>query len=855
MPIPQHSTKLAHVQICPDPDLGGVTELRVHGVGGTPPMGTLGDLSPEQVSGDAVAGFYRSTDHRASVPDRAVRKDIDRHVESYSWGGLTSRSRTRVLWLALLPFMLGNLAGWMCSAATRKSNWRFRLHRLACGLGALGLTVNAVLVAAMIGADVLGYQAVRGVHVEKGAHGIKQVQDQLVTGQGWLAPLRWSFIANHPGRQILIGVLAVEVLVLVLLALGIRSWRYESVRPPVHQAAHDRARKKSAAALPRGLANEEFWDGGSSVRLASWLHVAVATGFLALLLSVTVRAVEGAGSGVGWWWTAVGLGTATIAVAVIHLLLDACDVLPDALREVLGYALLVAAGVALLTAGVFAWRAPGHLVPRSAPAQLPGLSTMIGWSLLGLAATVALVLISTVIGLVPRCRETLEGGPWVTLMVAFGLLNTVLLGVAIWVAHVLGPITTNPAVAVKTATSEHPKVYLPYLIADGVPLVALAAAAAVLAFGLVILARWWWPPSMPKDEKRQYRKDAKRFVRRQPKALRIWYRSGVPPFLFVCRNGPRPKDGGWRRSTARSQVLGGLAHRASWLLRGIVGFQLAMAIGVWWFQPQVPAFFRNLGVWVAGLALPALAAWLWAAWGDADRRRKICVLWDVGTFWPRSYHPLAPPCYAERAVPDLQRRMWWLHDNGGKVVLVAHSQGAVLATAALAQRECRPHDDWPVLITFGCPVRKLYQWGFPAYLPDGLLTDLADRAHGKLTAWQNINYPTDPIGGPVGIEAVDQEIRDPADCYYVYGQNPPSAKGHSGYWSDRRVWAVINRNAALPTPPGPGGNGTGRWHRPKAAWQWLVTPPARRQAANGHATVTVPVELMNGHRSRQPSVP
>ena len=56
--------------------------------------------------------------------------------------------------------------------------------------------------------------------------------------------------------------------------------------------------------------------------------------------------------------------------------------------------------------------------------------------------------------------------------------------------------------------------------------------------------------------------------------------------------------------------------------------------------------------------------------------------------------------------------MWWLHDNDGRVVLVAHSQGAVLATAALVQADCRPKDDKPALITFGSPVGKLYRWGF-----------------------------------------------------------------------------------------------------------------------------------------------
>ncbi len=74
MPIPRHSTALPSVQLAAGAADGGVTELRVHGVGGSPPEATLGDLAPEQVMGDATAGFYRSSDHRAERrgPGRAA---------------------------------------------------------------------------------------------------------------------------------------------------------------------------------------------------------------------------------------------------------------------------------------------------------------------------------------------------------------------------------------------------------------------------------------------------------------------------------------------------------------------------------------------------------------------------------------------------------------------------------------------------------------------------------------------------------------------------------------------------------------------------------------------------------------
>ena len=258
MPVPRHSVALPSVQLAVAPDSGGVTELRVHGVGGSPPDAILGDLAPEQVSGDAIAGFYRSSDHRASDGDRDARRDVDRHVEVFSWGGLTSRSKIRVLWLALLPFLFANLAGWMCPPGTRTSAWRFRLHRLTSGLCALALTVNAALIAVMISADVNAYQTSRA---------------GLARHQWWLAPLRWHFVAGHPARQVTLGVLVVVLFVLALLGLASRSWRYEAVRPPYRV---ENGQPKARPGRPRRTRSPAAWPTRNSgtARARSACHLA-----------------------------------------------------------------------------------------------------------------------------------------------------------------------------------------------------------------------------------------------------------------------------------------------------------------------------------------------------------------------------------------------------------------------------------------------------------------------------------------------------------------------------------------------------------------------------------------------------
>jgi hypothetical protein len=762
---------VASVQLPLGAGCEGVTELRVHGVGGSPPDAILGDLAPEQASGDQIAGFYRSGGHRASPADETTGRDADRHVECYSWGGLTSRSKIRVLWLALLPFLFGNLAGWMCSARTRQSGWRFKLHRLSHGLSGLALTVNAALLVALISADLLAYQAVRA---GRAGH------------QWWLAPLSWHDVSGFAARQLLIGVLVPAAFLLLLAVLARRSWRYEQVRPPFHGDTEPGTRKITASALAGGLAHPEFWDGEDSVKLLTEVHLAAAAGFLAVLLGVTSKLLTFSGSAhwIGLWWIAIGAGGVAIAGAVGYLSLDALGALRrSAVFPLVPLFLLVVGAAALVSAGVFAWLQPASA--GGSAAELPGMASVVRWTALAIAVALALAFVSMLLGLAGG-RGTLIGAPWVTLMLGFVLLNTVMLGAGIWVAHLVGPVTGDAA----DVTGSH-AIYVPYLITSAVPLVAWAAVVVVAVFGLIELGRWWRARQLAVAMREAYSSQAQAFMNRQPGARKIWYESGLEP------------DQNWERTVARTQFLARVPLDASWLLWGVIAAQAGVALCAWQLHWEPPVGVRNLGLSIAGLALPALMGFLYSAWSDPAKRRTIGVLWDVGTFWPRSYHPLSPPCYAERAVPELQRRMWWLHDNGGRVVLIAHSQGAMLATAALVQPGCRPDGDHPSLITFGSPVVKLYGWGFPAYVTPSLLTALAPGGLGGVDDWCNYSYPTDPIGGPVAADLsradgqrVDQDLLDPAQCWYVYGQPEPVPQGHSGYWADPRVWAMVDRMAA-----------------------------------------------------------
>src|SRR6476659_620856 len=147
--------------VLPDGSRGNVVELGVHGVSGTPPEELLDRQLVRQVAGDKTAGFYRprlreewrdrpsndpATDSEPySIAAEAIPPPL---LEGYSWGGLTSGSPSRALWLILLPFTLINVAprmrpvpGASPDDASMAAWWVWFLGRVM----AVGLTVTITL--------------------------------------------------------------------------------------------------------------------------------------------------------------------------------------------------------------------------------------------------------------------------------------------------------------------------------------------------------------------------------------------------------------------------------------------------------------------------------------------------------------------------------------------------------------------------------------------------------------------------------------------------------------------------------------------------------------------------------------
>jgi hypothetical protein len=211
----------------------------------------------------------------------------------------------------------------------------------------------------------------------------------------------------------------------------------------------------------------------------------------------------------------------------------------------------------------------------------------------------------------------------------------------------------------------------------------------------------------------------------------------------------------------------------------------------------------GVGSLLGGASLVALALIGRSAYRDRPTRQAVGALWDVGTFWPRAAHPLAPPSYAERAVPQLSARVARMTREDTDVVLSGHSQGSVLAAATVWQlpSDCLGRI---ALITHGSPLDRLYARYFPAYFGPGPFADLRER----VSVWHNLWRVTDAIAGPVRLrdasggegDLLTVEQAEPIPDPRGYDAPPGEARrpeilGHSDYTGDPAyagaLWRVM----------------------------------------------------------------
>jgi hypothetical protein len=789
-----------------EPNAGRVTELRIHGVSGSNGPTMLEHPTALQVAGDTITGFYRRWN-----PDGGGRPSVGWKLEAYSWGGLTQKPLASASWLVLAPFMIYNLAHFMLPAEPEKEpeqpeleselkpGWRYQLARGVLRLLALAATLQFVTAAATVTVSTVAWQAA-------GHPGV------LPQWMGWYAHLL-------PGWRVAIALLSVGAVVALLWVISVvTANRYEARRST---GIRDRRSRWP-------LTEPGFWKGALLVSRQRVIHAAAALAAVALLVA------HPTGDPAWAHQTVLVFSAVVLAVAAVVIALPLSDRHnvtivgnPHAhARLSWWWWVLLGAGVVAIvgSAAVSGWTDKTTDPQRG---MFPGISGFLLWLLI---AQLALFLVFGVVVAVLARRALAPGegfapylgGHLATLVALLAFLLGGLLTAALnlGIAGLLG--TAVPGRLLLPA-APHNALYVPWPVyAFGGA--ALGVLAGAVIAGLVLFFR--------------YRRNWKLFNGS----------AGAAP-----ADGPRvsgdygsdaiaaPKNS---KKVAKAWAVGLLADDAAravaWLVGGgllvlllvegtalgaaVQANRLHITVG---FLHQIASIVSLVTVAIAGL----LVGLLRGAYSNPSQRKTIGALWDVATFWPRAVHPFAPPCYAERAIPEVVDRVLLLvGPNGsgqaqpgqreladryrltvpcGPVLLTGYSQGSIIAPAVAAQLppDVLKRPDF-ALLTLACPARRLYGRAFPRYFGRQHLEELRNLlTHDGHEYWRNavrrsdyigswIFSPPSPVRTDEYLEAhLDQLCWDPVVLAPDAEPTPPPVHRHSGWWPDPRASEIASHLA------------------------------------------------------------
>lgn len=734
-----------------------VVELRVHGISGMRAEDILDRPVVVRVAGDDRAGFYRPRPGFGDTPGPAGVT-----LEAYRWGGLTAdRAARTLLLLLLLPFMFSNVAVWL-----RPNTGRRGVSAVGVLCYLLAASITAMFVLSIVGAsmDLVGWQC---------APYRSCVADRRYLS--WLSPIpvgpRLALLAVVP-------VLAIRF----VWWIGARSARsYEGFR----RASEEPGQPTTGPGRPGGRRRADgldapgFWYGEAIVHRLRAIHVGFAFGVVDLSLLAALVTPR---------WTVVG--GVLVAAAAAHLVAGLALLCRPALstaRKPIGPDAGTRA-YSIATAGLTVLSVVYAAVPRPAgPVRggLPGYSIAVSGVIVAQAAILAALVVVVLAGRrdsgTPRAVFQSLGTP-VFGYIAVGLTAILASALVYRVADFLdrGRLPSpNRVLPAGQAPLEPPVSYR---------WAALSGISAVLAVTLAVLARSRLARSRRRiaaeriadvDFPHAPGKARERLGAVRDAILKSRMPEQLAPFVVV-----------FFALSLLSLVFTALdlAGVGPTRLSGRIGGPGRALVGITAYLTDVGTY--SLGLLVLGAGLIGLLAFR-----SAEIRRIVGTLWDLGTFWPRSVHPFAPPCYAERAVPELVRRITSLSRVGG-VVVSGHSQGSVLAAAAILQLP--PQTLRRVsLLTYGSPLHRLYSRLSPAYFGDSVLCEMGDRVGWR---WRNLWRDTDPVGGPVFSAypkteppgRVDRRLRDPRGLTIdPMDTVPPPIDGHWSYHTDPAFAAAI----------------------------------------------------------------
>ncbi|BBX67695.1 hypothetical protein [Mycolicibacterium psychrotolerans] len=771
-----------------------VVELRVHGVSGTPPEVMLNCPAEflDRVSGDPDAAFFR----RATWIDDAISPPSAdgwrRRMEAYSWGGLTSRRASRALWLLFLPFSLINLAHWMLPPARRRGPAVVVVALLR--LLALSFTLTLLLAMAVAVLDIALWQCASVDYCRS----------------GWL-PLEWLG-GLSPGRRLALGALPLAAVIVALWLLG----RQEAGRATPYDGpdcddAFTGACPPPSAVVSVGegspLVDTTFWNHDDSVARMRACHVTAWTAALAALVLAAPVADGDPGRTRDVSAVLLGVNLGVLGMAVGATAWNrATGRGGDGVGGRLHAVLMRLRWVALILLGLsLAWLALGSEVPvPRLPDFLPGLRGSIYALLAVQVILLAGVFVGSALSMRGGGRSVPAPGYGMTLRgftAAFVALLGWLIGGGISVGVGLSTALVLGTVRISTADAAKVMVERTATLANAADDFAKKVHAVTMRTPLIVPPPYVWASV------------ATLLVLFAAVAtvVRVWRAAtGTPPQTEVEAAAPR----GVLEAVRRARAAASLTDAGPAVIAGLatLAFGILVVMAVLFF-PDLHHFtgtrFLSGGVSVIAMFVPiALVVGLVVLVAQASRnrqmRRAVSILWDVITFWPRATHPLTPPSYGGRTVWDLRTRMDALvHDpQPTRVVLVAHSQGTVIAAATLMQ--CTRDDEHYPLLTFGAPLRRLYARNFPAYFGAPSMDDLRRQLARPEPRWINLWALTDPIGswvfdpGPVFVQGpssrdlsaalatVDTRILDVRQRDPEHGDfavDPDGAVcGHSGFW-------------------------------------------------------------------------
>ncbi|RZB18832.1 hypothetical protein StrepF001_07700 [Streptomyces sp. F001] len=755
---------------------GAALELLVHGVGGATPEHMLDDPRTVRISGDDTAAVFRRADDvevetrtDTAAPDERAGHAAGRPVpEAYVWSNLTSGNSARALWLLLLPFMVANLAHWMRPTARGRVR-TVRLYGLLVRLVGLTLTVLLVAAACEVALDLTAWQCA-GTHSCAERHSWLGFLSPTGSDGGWWSP---------PGRRLALASLVPAALVGLLWYLSLRTWAaYESEQPLSRTPEDEEDTGRTSLGRPG------FWYGRRLVARLRGAHTAAGLLTVAAAVAGAAARYDREPGGPAVLETLGRLLEAALVIGAALVVWAVCrrgrseqhldQGLDASLVRHLPLGALALFALSLIYAG---WERPEW----ESDGRLPGDAAFGGIALVqGLLVIVLGVVAHLLHRSAPDRRAAMRGlaGPAVAMLAC--ALGAVMSGgvsqrVADWLDGTRAAIPGAPVLLTWQAS------VIPPLL---VVLLGLCGWQAWRTLGLAraeraVVERTY--PGEPKDPER-----TRRIARTRAMATLT---DRGPLFVAATSTvGLLLGTGALVGAMATEQTPSRAAEHTHPFVHGAA--ETAQA----------------LGSWLIGLGFILFVTWGRRAYKDASARRTIGILWDVGTFWPRAAHPFAPPCYAERAVPDLTWRITtWTRTTGGRLVISGHSQGSVLAAAAAWQLTPTVRKR-VALLTYGSPLERLYGRWFPAHFGPAALTAL----HHDVDCWANLYRLTDPIGGPVRLpdDSEPEVDREPLQDPLAHGRTdlhplPAPVLGHSEYQADPAFGAERARLLARLRPEVP----------------------------------------------------